>query len=63
MISNKRKGPAPTGQGVQVMLRVQPQLLVALDEWIAKQSGVRPTRQQVIRHFLEKGIGYSKPSK
>lgn len=45
------------------MLRVQPQLLVALDEWIAKQPGVKPTRQQVIRHFLEKGIGYKKPAK
>ncbi len=62
-LTRKRKGPAPTGKGVQVMLRVQPDLLAALDEWISNQPGFPPTRQQAIRHLVEKSIGFKKSVK
>jgi len=40
---------------------LRPELIVALDSWIAQQPGFPPSRQEVIRHFLEKGIGYKTP--
>ncbi len=35
LIPKKRRGPAPTGQGVPVMVRLQPDLSTALDAFIA----------------------------
>ncbi len=59
----KRRGPAPTGKGVPINLRVHPNVVAALDEWISNQPGFMPTRQQAIRYLIEKGIGYKKPVK
>ena len=64
----KRRGPAPTGKGLPVQVRLQPAQLEALDAWIAKQS--RPlTRPEAIRammetilHILSKDTG-DKPAK
>jgi len=42
---------------------LRPELVEALDAWIAAQPGFPPSRQDVIRHFLEQGIGYKKPTK
>ena len=64
----KRRGPAPTGKGLPVQVRLQPAQLEALDAWIAKQS--RPlTRPEAIRammetilHILSKDTG-EKPAK
>jgi hypothetical protein len=48
----KRRGPAPTGKGLPVQVRLQPAQLEALDAWIAKQS--RPlTRPEAIRAMME----------
>jgi hypothetical protein len=48
----KRRGPAPTGKGMPVQVRLQPAQLEALDAWIAKQS--QPlTRPEAIRAMME----------
>jgi hypothetical protein len=36
VITKKRRGPAPTGKGTLVGVRLQPAQLEALDAWIAK---------------------------
>jgi len=35
MVPKKKRGPAPTGKGTQVQVRLQPNLLLALDRFIA----------------------------
>jgi hypothetical protein len=52
VLAKKRRGPAPTGKGVQVVVRLQPDPLTALDKWAAKQSD-RPTRAEAIRRLVE----------
>jgi hypothetical protein len=47
----KRRGPAPTGKGTPIQVRLQPAQLKALDAWIAKQSP-RPTRPEAIREMI-----------
>jgi hypothetical protein len=45
-------GPAPTGKGTLVGVRLQPANLEALDAWIAKQS--QPlTRPEAIRAMMD----------
>jgi hypothetical protein len=47
----KKRGPAPTGQGTPVMVRLQPRELAALDKHIAEQSE-QLTRPEAIRRIL-----------
>ena len=58
-VSKKRRGPAPTGQGVPLMVRVHPDLLAALDAFRAAQAGElsRPeaVRLLVSGHLRERG--------
>ena len=54
MVSKKR-GPAPTGQGTPVMVRLQPIVLSTLDAWIEKQPD-RPSRPEAIRRLVTKGL-------
>jgi hypothetical protein len=68
VITKKRRGPAPTGKGTLVGVRLQPAQLEALDAWIAKQNQ-RLTRPEAIRammetilHILSKDTG-EKPAK
>ena len=51
VITKKRRGPAPTGKGTLVGVRLQPSQLDALDGWIAKQ-GASMTRPEAIRVVL-----------
>jgi len=48
----KKRGPKPTGKGVQVMVRLQPDLLSLLDAHIATIEP-KPTRPEAIRAILE----------
>jgi hypothetical protein len=52
VITKKRRGPAPTGKGTLVGVRLQPLQLEALDVWIAKQNQ-RLTRPEAIRAMME----------
>jgi hypothetical protein len=49
----KKRGPPPTGKGVQVVVRVQPKQLAEIDAWIAAQPEPRPTRAEALRQFAE----------
>jgi hypothetical protein len=48
----KRRGPAPTGIGTLIGVRLLPPNLSALDAWIAAQPEPRPSRPQAIRLAL-----------
>ena len=55
MLAKKKRGPAPTGKGEQVVVRWQPDPLAALDAWVAKQKD-KPTRAEAIRRLVEIGL-------
>jgi hypothetical protein len=55
VLAKKRRGPPPTGKGVQVVVRLQPDPLSALDRWVAKQTD-QPTRAEAIRRLVELGL-------
>jgi hypothetical protein len=55
VLAKKRRGPAPTGKGVQVVVRLQPDPLSALDRWASKQDD-KPTRAEAIRRLVEIGL-------
>jgi hypothetical protein len=48
----KKRGPAPTGKGTPVQVRLQPSHLKALDAWIAQQT-TPVTRPEAIRAMME----------
>jgi cytochrome c553 len=52
----KRRGRRPTGKGKQVVVRLQPQLLAAVDAWIAEQDPPKPTRAEALRRFAAKTL-------
>jgi hypothetical protein len=62
VLAGKRRGPAPTGKGVQVVVRLQPDPLSALDKWALKQ-GDQPTRPEAIRRLIELGLKADTPAK
>ena len=68
VITKKRRGPAPTGKGTLIGVRLQHSHLKALDAWIAKQSApvTRPeairAMMETILHILSKDTG-EKPAK
>jgi len=51
----KRRGPKPTGKGVNVGVRLQPEMLARLDAWIAKQPR-KVSRPEAIRAFIAGGL-------
>ena len=51
----KRRGPAPTGKGVPIGVRLQPEQLAALDAWIAETGGTM-TRPEAIRALMARGL-------
>ena len=55
MLAKKKRGPPPTGKGVQVVVRMQPLPLSALDAWVARQRD-QPTRAEAIRRLVELGL-------
>jgi hypothetical protein len=52
MASKKKRGPAPTGKGTQIQVRLQPAQLFGLDAWIAKQAKPH-TRPEAIRGMID----------
>jgi hypothetical protein len=55
VLSRKKRGPAPTGKGTLIGVRLQPDALSALDKWAAGQEGA-PTRPEAIRRLIELGL-------
>jgi len=60
VLAKKKRGPAPTGKGVQVVVRMQPAPLGALDAWVTKQED-QPTRAEAIRRLVELGLKVKAP--
>ena len=59
MLAKKKRGPPPTGKGVQVVVRMQPAPLAALDVWVAKQKD-QPSRPEAMRRLVELGLKAAK---
>jgi hypothetical protein len=55
VLAKKKRGPPPTGKGVQVVVRMQPAPLAALDAWVAKQKD-QPSRPEAMRRLVEIGM-------
>jgi hypothetical protein len=52
LIPKKKRGPKPTGQGVPVMLRLQPDLMAMVDQYIETHAAPKPSRPQAIRAII-----------
>ena len=53
MLTKKRRGPAPSGKGTLVGVRLQPPLLAALDKFIADSPADNSlTRPEAVRLLL-----------
>jgi metal-responsive CopG/Arc/MetJ family transcriptional regulator len=55
VISQKKRGPPPTGKGVPILVRLQPPLLADVDQWIAKQD-IPFTRPEAIRRLIDSAL-------
>lgn len=51
--TRKKPGPAPTGKGTLIGVRLQPDMLTALDKFAAEQSATRP---EAIRQLLRDAL-------
>ena len=52
----KKPGPAPTGHGKPVVVRLHGSLLDPLDAWIAGQPDPKPSRPEAIRLILRRHL-------
>jgi hypothetical protein len=59
VITKKRRGPAPTGKGTLVGVRLQPDALAEIDGWIAEQ-GATLTRPEAVRRLVDAALALSK---
>jgi hypothetical protein len=62
VITKKRRGPAPTGKGTLLGVRLQPEGLAKLDAWITRQKD-GPTRPEAIRRLVEAALKVSEPER
>src|SRR4051812_46017335 len=56
VIPKKRRGPLPTGKGEPIVVRTQPDLMAALDAWIARQPEPKPSRPEAVRRLVALGL-------
>ena len=58
LIPKKRRGPAPTGKGVPVMVRVQPDLIQAVDAFILERVsyGESLSRPEAVRRLAAEAL-------
>ena len=59
VLAKKRRGPAPTGKGHTIGVRIHDDQLTALDTWRAKQPGL-PTRPEAIRRIIARVLKVGK---
>jgi hypothetical protein len=62
VVPKKKRGPAPTGKGVQIGGRWQPDELAAVDKWRRKEDDL-PSRSEAIRRLVEIGLSKSETTK
>lgn len=55
VLSQKKRGPAPTGKGMLIGVRLQPSDLTSLDKWIQEHD---PTlsRPEALRRLMQAGL-------
>jgi hypothetical protein len=58
LVPKKKRGPAPTGQGIQIQVRIQPEKLAQLDRWIVDQKE-KLSRPEAIRRIVERTLAHS----
>lgn len=56
VVSKRKRGPAPTGKGIQVGERWHPSELAAIDSWIASSRDKTLTRAHAIRRLVAIGL-------
>jgi hypothetical protein len=56
VVPKKKRGPAPTGKGVQVGERWHPSELAKIDAWIASSPDKALTRAHAIRRLVALGL-------
>ena len=56
VVPKKKRGPAPTGKGIQVGERWHPSELAAIDAWIAASADKTLTRAHAIRRLVALGL-------
>lgn len=62
----RKRGPKPTGIGTPVQVRLQPDLLADLNEFISTEPDPKPSRPDAIRRLLSDaliGLGIRKVPK
>jgi Arc/MetJ-type ribon-helix-helix transcriptional regulator len=60
VIPRKKTGPAATGKGEPVVVRMHPPQLKSLDAWIAQQEPPFPSRPEAVRRLVELALANSK---
>src|SRR5690348_8742882 len=61
VITRKKRGPPATGKGELVGVRIQPNLMQALDRWIAAQQPTA-SRPEAIRRLVEQALATETPA-
>jgi len=56
IVPKKKRGPPPTGKGIQVGERWHPPELAAIDAWIAASTDKTLTRAHAIRRLVALGL-------
>jgi len=56
VVQKKKRGPPPTGKGIQIGERWHPSELAAIDAWIASSSDKTLTRAHAIRRLVALGL-------
>ena len=56
VVPKKKRGPPPTGKGIQVGERWHPSELAAIDAWIASSRDKTLTRAHAIRRLVALGL-------
>jgi hypothetical protein len=56
VVPKKKRGPPPTGKGIQVGERWHPTELAAIDAWIASSPDKNITRAHAIRRLVALGL-------
>jgi metal-responsive CopG/Arc/MetJ family transcriptional regulator len=54
-MARKKPGPPPTGKGELIGVRIQPDQMKKLDEWISDQDD-RPSRPEAIRRLVDQAL-------
>jgi hypothetical protein len=55
LLAKKRVGPAPSGRKMQIVVRMPPAPLAAIDDWASTQTD-KPTRAEAIRRLVAIGL-------